>query len=175
MTIEAQLPDSASPAAPEPDTLPIEATTAPRPDAVRLLDARTRARAVPEAGAPPGRYLATEGDGGTVLLPLDRPITYIGRGLIADLGFEDPRVSRRHAILAQRADGARVLDERSANGTFLNGRRITTAALHDGDVIEVGPVAVRYVEIPPPIAVLGPRTAPVLARAGDSGPAPLAA
>ena len=55
------------------------------------------------------------------LLPLNRPITHIGRGLIADVRLEDPHVSRRHAIVALRGEGVRVLDDRSTTGTFVNG------------------------------------------------------
>jgi len=119
-------------------------------DAYILLDHRTRERLVPEAGAPAGRYLAAEQDGRTMLIPLERPITHIGRGLIADVRLEDPHTSRRHAILALRGDGARVLDDRSSNGTFVNGRRVTVAYLASGDVLRFGRAVFRYLEITPP-------------------------
>jgi pSer/pThr/pTyr-binding forkhead associated (FHA) protein len=35
----------------------------------------------------------------------------------------------------------------SSSGTFLNGRRIRTANLHDGDVIQLGSIRLQYVEI----------------------------
>jgi hypothetical protein len=71
-------------------------------DTAELLDHRTRAQTIPAADAPAGHYLAFE-DGGTGrLLALSRPITHVGRGLIADLRLEDPHVSRRHAIVALR-------------------------------------------------------------------------
>jgi len=56
-------------------------------------------------------------------------------------------VSRRHAILVPRPGGARILDDRSANGTFVNGRRIQQADLCDGDVIVVGRVVLRYLDL----------------------------
>jgi pSer/pThr/pTyr-binding forkhead associated (FHA) protein len=40
-----------------------------------------------------------------------------------------------------------VLDDRSSNGTFVNGRRVQQADLSDGDVIVVGRVVLRYLEI----------------------------
>ncbi len=121
-------------------------------DAFDLLDHRTRERLIPDAAAPAGRYLAVERGGETLLLSLLRPITHIGRGLIADVRLEDPHVSRRHAILAVRGSGpgaARVLDDRSSGGTFVNGRRITVCTLNDGDVLRFGLAVLRYVEVVP--------------------------
>ena len=42
-----------------------------------------------------------------------------------------------------------MLDDRSSNGTFVNGRAVTVAHLSDGDVLRFGRVAMRYVEIAP--------------------------
>jgi hypothetical protein len=149
MTIHAQLPFAASPQLPTHQTLSIEVPPAPVFDALSLLDHRARATALPEAGAPPGRYLALDGDGPVRLLPLNRSIIHIGRGLVADLRLDHPQVSRRHAIIAQWATRARVLDDRSSNGTFVNGRSVDVADLYDGDVLRFGVVTLRYVEIAP--------------------------
>nr|MCU0687742.1 sigma-54-dependent Fis family transcriptional regulator [Polyangiaceae bacterium] len=50
----------------------------------------------------------------------------------------DPRASRRHATLRADAGGARVRDEGSSNGTFVNGARADDVALTDGDVVAIG-------------------------------------
>jgi pSer/pThr/pTyr-binding forkhead associated (FHA) protein len=50
-------------------------------------------------------------------------------------------------MLVQRPAGPRLLDDRSSNGTFVNGRRIVQADLRDGDVIVLGRVVLRYLEI----------------------------
>jgi hypothetical protein len=121
-------------------------------DAFDLLDHRTRERLIAEAHAPAGRYLAVERGGETLLIARTRPITHIGRGLIADVRLEDPHVSRRNAILAVRgngADAARILDNRSSNGTFVNGRRITVSSLSRRDVLRFGRATLRYVEVAP--------------------------
>lgn len=118
-------------------------------DAFALLDHRTRARCIPRELAPPGRYLEVEDSDQTRLLPLDRPILHIGRGLAADIRLEDPQVSRRHAIVAQRGDGARVLDDRSRNGTFVNGRAVMIGYLADGDILRIGRIVFRFIEIDP--------------------------
>jgi pSer/pThr/pTyr-binding forkhead associated (FHA) protein len=141
-------------------------------DPYELLDNRTRERLIPEAGAPAGRYLSLEHDGQTKLIALERPITHIGRGLVADVRLEDSQVSRRHAILAVRGDGARVLDDRSYNGTFVNGRRITVHDVADGDVLRFGRAVFRYTEITPRRQPQSLRRIP--ARASKS-PSPTAA
>jgi hypothetical protein len=60
-----------------------------------------------------GDYLAYEDDDHVQVLALESGWTRVGRSLAADVRFDDPTVSRRHAML-HRADGvARVLDDRN--------------------------------------------------------------
>jgi pSer/pThr/pTyr-binding forkhead associated (FHA) protein len=92
----------------------------------------------------PGRYLAIEDGDVTRLVALRGRVTHLGRGFSADLRLEDQSVSRRHAVIVDDGEGARILDDRSANGTFVNGRRVTEAPLHDRDVIRLGRVALIY-------------------------------
>lgn len=93
----------------------------------------------------PGRYLAIGED--RRLLPLEQAVTHIGRGFAATLQLEDPSVSRRHAIIVERRGTIRILDDRSANGTFVNGRRVVEAELHAGDVIQLGRIVLVFVEV----------------------------
>ncbi len=88
--------------------------------------------------AAPGDYLAFEDQGQLRLVPLEREWTRIGRSLAADIRFDDPTVSRRHALVVRQPDQVRVLDDRSLNGVFVNGERIEWRALKDGDEIVVG-------------------------------------
>ena len=120
----------------------------PITDALGLVDYRVRRHAVPARSAAPGRYLALEDGADSLLVPLEREVTHLGRGFTADLRLDEHRVSRTHAILVQRGARVRLLDDRSSNGTFVNGRRIIESGLRDGDVILIGPVVLRYVEIP---------------------------
>lgn len=85
-----------------------------------------------------GDYLAYDEDGRLRVIGLDSGWTRIGRSLAADIRFDDPTVSRRHAMLHV-ADGvARVLDDRSLNGVFVNGERVDMRTLSDGDEITIG-------------------------------------
>ena len=72
------------------------------------------------------------------LEPGDRSHLMIGRTEESAVRLAEPVVSARHAIIA--ADGLDfyLLDQRSTNGTFLNGARVEQAKLQDGDVIELG-------------------------------------
>ncbi|HTZ63030.1 MAG TPA: FHA domain-containing protein [Solirubrobacteraceae bacterium] len=126
---------------------PVDAGLTERIDAIARLDERNRQRATAPTGAAPGRYLEVQGAGETLLVPLGRGVTHIGRGLSADLHLDEGSVSRRHAILVNRAASARILDDRSANGTLVNGRRVTQAELRSGDVIVLGRVVLRYLEL----------------------------
>ncbi len=58
------------------------------------------------------------------MVALTREWTRVGRSLAADVRFDDPTVSRRHALIVRQPDGVRVLDDRSLNGVFVNGERI---------------------------------------------------
>jgi hypothetical protein len=116
-------------------------------DALPRLDYRARSRTIPDRLARRGPHLALQDGDETRLIPLEQRITHIGRGLLADVRLEDQRVSRSHAIIVRHGRYARLLDNRSANGTYLNGRRIVATNIRNGDQICVGPLAMRYVEV----------------------------
>jgi DNA-directed RNA polymerase subunit RPC12/RpoP len=112
----------------------------------------------------PGEYLVYEEAGELRTVPLTREWTRIGRSLAADVRFDDPTVSRRHALIVRQADGVRVLDDRSLNGVFVNGARVDRAegqrALKDGDEIVVGRYRLSFLSIASPDLV-SPGEAPL--------------
>jgi pSer/pThr/pTyr-binding forkhead associated (FHA) protein len=117
-------------------------------DALPYLSYRDRSHSIPWGDCPPGRYLLAQGDEPDgVLLPLTGDVTHIGRGAGASLSFDDSTVSRRHAIIVRRAGTTRILDDRSTNGVFVNGRRTDEAELHDGDVLVIGRLVLTYLEL----------------------------
>ena len=99
--------------------------------------------------AMPGKYLAYEDSGRRVVVPVAREWTRIGRSLAADVRFDDATVSRRHALIVAQADGVRVLDDRSLNGVYVNGRRVEWSPLTDGDEIVVGRHTIHFLETAP--------------------------
>jgi hypothetical protein len=97
----------------------------------------------------PGQYLAyrTDTEDG-IAYALQREWTRIGRSLAADIRFDDPTVSRRHALIVRQPDGLRVLDDRSLNGVFVNGERVEWSTLADGDEIVIGRHHLHFVDVP---------------------------
>ena len=124
---------------------PAEGVTA-RFDSLACVSSRDLSRAVPAETGAPGRYLQLNGQGQVLLFPLDRDIVRVGRGLAADLHIDDSSVSRRHAIVIPHGSGSRILDDRSLNGTFVNGVRVEHVDLHGGDVITLGQFELTYLE-----------------------------
>lgn len=115
----------------------------------RFLTPRSRSHAsMAVAPPPPGRYLAVDDGTEVVLLALRPGLTRIGRSDAADIAFDDGSVSRRHAVVITRTDGAvEVCDDGSLNGTQVNGERVQRRILADGDQIGIGKRTLRYVDV----------------------------
>ena len=77
----------------------------------------------------------------------------LGRLKVCDVQLEDESVSRRHCTIHARDGACVVSDLQSANGTFVNEKRITTADLKLGDKLRVGATEIEVV------ATAGPREA----------------
>jgi pSer/pThr/pTyr-binding forkhead associated (FHA) protein/S1-C subfamily serine protease len=93
--------------------------------------------------------LASEPDGPSVVItrgPLAGWCYPVGTELMigrqdADLLLDDPQVSRRHAVVRAIDDELEIEDLASANGTFVNGARLTGRQMvRAGDEIAIGPV-----------------------------------
>jgi pSer/pThr/pTyr-binding forkhead associated (FHA) protein len=95
----------------------------------------------------PGEYLIYEEGSEWRTVALTREWTRIGRSLAADVRFDDPTVSRRHALIVRQPDGVRVLDDRSLNGVFVNGARIEGRTLKDGDEILIGRYRLSFLSV----------------------------
>jgi hypothetical protein len=67
----------------------------------------------------------------------------IGRDAACDLVVPHGSVSRRHARLEPRAGGWAVVDQASANGTFVDNQRVADVGLRDGHVVRFGAVSFR--------------------------------
>jgi ABC-type multidrug transport system ATPase subunit/pSer/pThr/pTyr-binding forkhead associated (FHA) protein/ABC-type multidrug transport system permease subunit len=69
--------------------------------------------------------------------------TTIGRAA-SDVTLDNPQVSRQHALIERTAQGHVLRDLDSANGTFVNGGRVTQHALTPGDIIQIGAFKLVY-------------------------------
>ena len=70
--------------------------------------------------------------------------TSIGRSAENHIRLVKTGVSRRHAVIRLGESGFVLEDLASQNGTFVNGKRVTTHALVDGDVIWIGDAKVMF-------------------------------
>ena len=92
---------------------------------------------------------STEGNLATSMLKILRPgrtaeapagSVKIGRATDNDIVIPDVLASRHHATLVPGPSGTEIRDERSINGTFVNGARVDSKVLSDGDVVTIGNV-----------------------------------
>jgi len=85
-----------------------------------------------------------------VPIPLEREEVILGRALAADVRVNDTKVSRKHAKITVKETGRIgfsdyvLTDLNSRNGTFLNGRKIKSETLHNGDKILLGEHILRF-------------------------------
>ena len=78
------------------------------------------------------------------VFPLLAEVIVIGRGKGCDLMLDDGNLSRRHCQIRKWAGFFKVEDLQSKNGTFVNGAKVTTANLSDGDLIAIGDQALVF-------------------------------
>ncbi|MGE5333725.1 MAG: FHA domain-containing protein [Nitrososphaerota archaeon] len=102
---------------------------------VRPASAQGEPKLVVSEGKEPGRNYEIRKDRIT-----------IGRSRESDVFLEDLAVSRTHTTINRQPDGSYLLrDERSANGTLVNGQRVNDHVLEDGDKIQVGQTLLVFV------------------------------
>jgi pSer/pThr/pTyr-binding forkhead associated (FHA) protein len=118
-----------------------------------LLVAQQRARQHPPQAVspPPSAMPPTKPMGGTTLkgpglapIPLEPGVMTVGRSSENDVTLRDSTVSRRHARIVCSEDVCSVQDLGSANGTFINDRRVSRAQLTLGDRLRLGDVELKY-------------------------------
>lgn len=76
-------------------------------------------------------------------IPLSTRQIILGRSPDADVRLHDPGVSSQHAVI-RLGRSTTIQDLDSTNGTFVDGRRVRNADLHDGAVIILGGVRVTF-------------------------------
>jgi hypothetical protein len=145
-------PSAISPAPPPPFASP--ATSAPylpaaagaaSPAAASPITSGEPAASTHRRNHPAQRpWLEVDGDH----YPLLAAITILGRDNTADVILDDPGISRQHTEIRVTSDGPHLVtnirDLGSTNGTFVNGERITSQRLADGDRVNVGRTALVF-------------------------------
>ena len=77
-------------------------------------------------------------------VPLTRDAHTLGRHRNNDIVISDPKVSSFHARIDRTLDGFQLVDLKSRNGTYVNGRKVETSRLKAGDEIRVGTARLVY-------------------------------
>jgi HD-GYP domain-containing protein (c-di-GMP phosphodiesterase class II) len=105
--------------------------------------------------------------GRAIRLTTGQSLTF-GRLKTCDVQLDDESVSRRHCTLHARESSCGVADLQSANGTFVNDRRVATADLQPGDKLRVGSTVLDFVSAAAPTArTAGPLTTTSLRLIGE--------
>jgi hypothetical protein len=88
--------------------------------------------------------------------------TLVGRDPECEISHADPRLSRRHAEFRVTAEGVRLRDLGSRNGTLVNGRRVDEIVLTPGDIVQIAHLTIRFNDAgadPTVHMIIGPRSA----------------
>lgn len=107
---------------------------------------------------------------GSQEIPVDRERISFGRGSDATYRFPDNSLSRLHATVYREGDRIWIVDENSANGTFINGAPAAPSGtpLHDGDSIRIGNETTLRVYVREPVIAAAASPLAASAAAGSS-------
>ena len=73
----------------------------------------------------------------------------IGRELDNALRLADPSISRHHAVVRKTAAGYEIQDLGSSNGVLVNGAKVQSSPLQDGDRVTLGQIQMTFVDPKP--------------------------
>ncbi len=91
------------------------------------------------------------------LIPLDRPIVFVGRHADCDVRIESKKISRRHCCIVQLEDKLVIRDLGSTNGIYFNGQRVEEAVIAVQDELQIANLHYQVVKgEPTPAAAVVP-------------------
>ena len=77
---------------------------------------------------------------------------HMGRELDNTLRLPDPSISRHHCVVRKVGTGFEIQDLQSSNGVLVNGNRVQSSPLRDGDRITLGQVQLTFLDPRPEVA-----------------------
>lgn len=83
-------------------------------------------------------------DGQEASFPLTKDSYTLGRHKNNDIAISDPKVSSFHARIDRTPQGFQLVDLKSRNGCYVNGKKIETETLKTGDEVRLGPAKLTY-------------------------------
>lgn len=112
--------------------------------------------------------------GATHQVDLAAAVAVLGRDPNCDIVLNDTKCSRRHATVEEGPAGLLIRDAGSANGTYVNGRRVEQVQLRPGDTIRLGDVSLRLLAEVGETVVVAPDDIELEPLGLSPAPAPLA-
>jgi len=95
--------------------------------------------------SPASALIVVDGEDRGRRLPLAGKIQFrVGRSTTSDLKLSDKKISREHCLVERVKDQHVIIDLESANGTVVNGERVTKTALKEGDFVRLGFTVLKY-------------------------------
>jgi ABC-type multidrug transport system ATPase subunit len=137
------------PSAPQPSAPMPQYPSGVQPSAPYPTYQQPAPAAPPTTMGPTAVPRTSDGNIGTTMLKILRPGRApevppggikIGRATDNDIVIPDVLASRHHATLVPVGGATEIRDNRSINGTFVNGQRVDEATLREGDVVTIGNV-----------------------------------
>lgn len=92
----------------------------------------------------PAKLIVEDQDGSSHTHELTEPETLIGRSGPCHVRLVDKSTSREHCAISWEGDHYLVEDLQTTNGTRLNGKRVRSGELSDGDQIQVGQTLITF-------------------------------
>lgn len=90
------------------------------------------------------RLTVVEGDRPGRTFEITNEYTHLGRVTNNEITLTYPEISSRHCMFITSGSDVIVRDLNSSNGTFVNGVHITEVILQLGDLIQIGPVVLKF-------------------------------
>jgi len=92
------------------------------------------------------RLEQTQGPGAPRAFDLSLHETIVGRSTSAHICVDSSLISRKHMSLSKAGDLFSANDLNSSNGMYLNGVKVYSAVLHEGDQLQIGDVVFTFIE-----------------------------
>lgn len=90
-------------------------------------------------------FLVVEGNRKGERIYIRESPLFIGRDKGMDIIFDDPSVSREHAVLYYYKNRFEIKDLKSTNGVIINGKKAEKGELKNRDTIKIGKIILRFI------------------------------
>lgn len=107
---------------------------------------RKKKRKLPNVVVPKPRLILTCHGKTLKKFTVNRPRLLLGRNVLCDIDIVHEWVSRQHAVLLRNEKSTVIVDLKSRNGTFVNGKRVKHHVLINNDIVSLGDHRLKYVD-----------------------------